>query len=314
MFIHELPDAKQLFIIVANEKHIDPYLVEKDYWITHVLWGLGQQEIKFELKGGTSLSKGYGIIDRFSEDVDVKIHPSDNDKVKIGINHQKATHVKSRELFFDDLTEIINIPGMQAIRDHNFDNKKTMRSAGIRLNYDSFFSPVQGIKAGILLEAGFDKTTPNKPLNFSSWAHDKLQDFPSIKVNNNKAYNVLCYCPEYTFVEKLQAISTKVRLQQETGEFSTNFLRHFYDVSKLLEQKVVINFIGTKEYLQHKNERFRTKDNKDITKNLAFNLDKDADLYKLYKDEFEKTRSLFFTTTPNFDEVYATIVKYRENL
>jgi predicted nucleotidyltransferase component of viral defense system len=43
--------------------------VEKDYWIMHGLYGLQQMGMSFELKGGTSLSKGYGIIERFSEDI-----------------------------------------------------------------------------------------------------------------------------------------------------------------------------------------------------------------------------------------------------
>ncbi len=46
--------------------------VEKDYWVTQVLRALAAtQDGGFVLKGGTSLSKGYGIINRFSEDVDV---------------------------------------------------------------------------------------------------------------------------------------------------------------------------------------------------------------------------------------------------
>jgi predicted transcriptional regulator of viral defense system len=60
---------------VAEEKGIAPALVEKDYWITHCLYGLQQLGLKFELKGGTSLSKGYGIIHRFSEDIDIRIEP-----------------------------------------------------------------------------------------------------------------------------------------------------------------------------------------------------------------------------------------------
>jgi hypothetical protein len=43
MFIHELPEAKQLFMLIANERDLNPYLVEKDYWITHALWELQQQ-------------------------------------------------------------------------------------------------------------------------------------------------------------------------------------------------------------------------------------------------------------------------------
>jgi predicted nucleotidyltransferase component of viral defense system len=48
--------------------------VEKDYWIMHALYGLQQQGIEFELKGVTSLSKGYGLIQRFSEDIDIHIN------------------------------------------------------------------------------------------------------------------------------------------------------------------------------------------------------------------------------------------------
>lgn len=54
----------------------------------HCLWGIQQQGLKFELKGGTSLSKGFGIIERFSEDIDIQIHPSENENVKIGKNHE----------------------------------------------------------------------------------------------------------------------------------------------------------------------------------------------------------------------------------
>ena len=43
-------------------------IVEKDYWLMHCLRGLQQQNFEFELKGGTSLSKGFNIIERFSED------------------------------------------------------------------------------------------------------------------------------------------------------------------------------------------------------------------------------------------------------
>lgn len=39
----------------------------------HVLWGLQAQGFAFELKGGTSLSKGFGVIHRFSEDIDIHV-------------------------------------------------------------------------------------------------------------------------------------------------------------------------------------------------------------------------------------------------
>jgi hypothetical protein len=67
-YLHNHPEFPELIRIVGQDKVIDPALVEKDYWIMHCLFGLQQAGMAFELKGGTSLSKGYGIIHRFSED------------------------------------------------------------------------------------------------------------------------------------------------------------------------------------------------------------------------------------------------------
>lgn len=47
--------------------------MEKDYWITHSLWALHETKLAIWFKGGTSLSKGFGIIERFSEDLDLMI-------------------------------------------------------------------------------------------------------------------------------------------------------------------------------------------------------------------------------------------------
>lgn len=44
-FLYELDDAEELFRIIADEKAIDPYLVENDYWIMHALWGLNNKVI-----------------------------------------------------------------------------------------------------------------------------------------------------------------------------------------------------------------------------------------------------------------------------
>src|SRR3989338_6020865 len=102
-FLHELPDAKELFEVVSFERKVLPIIVEKDYWLMHCLWGLQQQHYHFELKGGTSLSKGFNIIERFSEDIDVQVHPDPSLGVKIGKNHDKAAHIKGRENFFSSI-------------------------------------------------------------------------------------------------------------------------------------------------------------------------------------------------------------------
>src|SRR6267378_6511147 len=98
-FLHNHPQFPDLIRIVAEEKGIAPALVEKDYWIMHCLYGLQQLGLKFELKGGTSLSKGHKIINRFSEDIDIRIEPPHDRDVKTGRNQDKPPHVESRKAF-----------------------------------------------------------------------------------------------------------------------------------------------------------------------------------------------------------------------
>jgi predicted nucleotidyltransferase component of viral defense system len=68
-FLHKHPQFADLIRIVARDQSINPSLLEKDYWIMHCLYGLQQLQMPLELKGGTSLSKGFQIIERFSEDI-----------------------------------------------------------------------------------------------------------------------------------------------------------------------------------------------------------------------------------------------------
>ncbi len=53
--------------------NVSPAIVEKDYYVTLILSGLAKQVPNLLFKGGTSLSKCYKIIDRFSEDIDITL-------------------------------------------------------------------------------------------------------------------------------------------------------------------------------------------------------------------------------------------------
>jgi hypothetical protein len=119
--LHTHPQFADLMRIVAREQGIDPALVEKDYWIMHCLYGLQQLGLTFELKGGTSLSKGFQIIDRFSEDIDIHIEPPQGHDIKTGPNHLKAGHIESRKNFYDWLARKIKIDGITKVeRDTSF--------------------------------------------------------------------------------------------------------------------------------------------------------------------------------------------------
>ncbi len=307
-FLHQLADAQALFEVVAKERKILPILVEKDYWIMHCLWGISQSEFKFYLKGGTSLSKGFNIIKRFSENIDIQIYPKPDDGVKIGKNQDKPAHIESRRQFFEKIAQQLCIPNLIFSRDPSFDDSVKMLGAGIRAVYNSLFSPTSTLKEGIVLELGFDQTTPHIACDITSWAFEKTNEL-NLVIADNRAKQVPCYCPEYTFVEKLQAISTKYRLQQEEQTMPINFLRHYYDVYKLLEHKQVIHFLGSDAYKEHKKRRFRVKDELEIKNNPAFTL-VDSDIRTLYAKEFKKKSSLYFEEQIEFETILDRISQY----
>lgn len=115
-FLHERRDFDQLLAVVANDRGLDTILVEKDYWIMHGLWGLQAKGFVFELKGGTSLSKGFGVIHRFSEDIDLRIEPPADMDVKTGRNQDKPAHIASRQAYYDELARRIRIPGIDNVK------------------------------------------------------------------------------------------------------------------------------------------------------------------------------------------------------
>jgi hypothetical protein len=310
-FLHNHPQFPELIRIVAQEKGIDPALVEKDYWIMHCLFGLQKLDMKFELKGGTSLSKGFQIIDRFSEDIDIRIEPPPGRDVKTGRNQTKPPQVKSRKDFYDWLAQTIRIDGIEKVeRDTAFDTKDLF-SGGIRLFYKGLNEPVEGLKDGVLLELGFDDVTPNTPKDISSWAYDYAAG--KVAITDNRAKAVACYDPRYTFVEKLQTISTKYRRQQAAEDFPVNFMRHYYDVYSLLKRPDVQAFIGTADYKAHKAKRFRLADNLNIGQNEAFILS-DPGTRKVYEEAFAKTSALYYGDKPTFAKILSEIKGWVDRL
>jgi len=309
--LNEHPEFDSLLNIVdARLKIGDPYLVEKDYWIMNALYFIEQAGFSFQLKGGTSLSKGWNLIDRFSEDIDIRIEPESVNaidfKVYTNKNHDKKDkHIKSRKMFYDKLSKILDqkIPNMSSERDETFDDKKKYRNGGIRLYYETVVDKIDPkIKNGILLEVGFDQTTPCTSKTITSWAYEHVS-----KTGNyidNRAINVACYNPEYTFVEKLQTIARKYRKYKEGKEFPINFIRHYYDVFKLINFENVIQFCSTKEYKTHKAKRFSEND-LDIL-HVALCL-KDAADRKLFEEKYNETSSLYYHEKPNFSEIISKI-------
>lgn len=307
-YLHNHRDFPDLLRILEDETNIQAGLIEKDYWIMHVLYGLKLLNFDFELKGGTSLSKGFKIIDRFSEDIDIHITPPSDFKINENPKNIKAANVAARKKFYDWLADTIKMDGIVSVeRDTAFDDGDYYRSGGVRLHYESRTDHIEGVKEGILLEAGFDNVTPNQLLTISSWAYEKAKGNKGVSILDNRATDIPCYHPGYTFVEKLQTIATKFRQEKNDTRERPNFMRQYYDIYCLLGDEEVQNFIDTDAYENHKQKRFPAVDLKfPLMENQAFLLE-DKQLRSEFRKRYEDTSALYYRGQPDFDELLKRI-------
>ena len=136
-----MPD-RRLVEEVAADLGTRPGLIEKDWHVVRAIGVIAQVDTAGMMpafSGGTSLSKGWELIKRFSEDIDIRIEPFDELQVDTNPNHEKAQHIESRRVFYDKLRDKVKIPGITAVeRDRTYDDE-TLRNAGLRLSYDTHF-------------------------------------------------------------------------------------------------------------------------------------------------------------------------------
>ena len=75
MSLHKNPQLfKEIIDEISTSKGYKRGIIEKDYYVTLYLQQLNQNLPELVFRGGTSLSKCYGVIDRFSEDIDVTVN------------------------------------------------------------------------------------------------------------------------------------------------------------------------------------------------------------------------------------------------
>lgn len=181
---------------------------------------------------------------------------------------------------------------------------ETLRNAGLRLSYETHFGSIPGLKDGILLEVGFDQTAPNRAVTISSWVV-QFADSKKLRFTDNRASAIPCYNPEYTFVEKVQAVVRKYGQFKGTGKVPTNFLRHYYDIHQLLDVEAVQKFIGTPEYLEHKKKRFKSL-NPNVAESGAFTIE-DEKIRKQFETEYSKTAPLYYRGQISLEQILARI-------
>ena len=255
MILHENKTAfRELVKATSEQLGIIPIFVEMDYWITYVLKNLHNSEYhnKVVFKGGTSLSKGYDLIKRFSTDIDlaiVKGNDTTNNSIKTLIREiEKIICIGLAELEDCDITSkgskfrksVYNYPKIHELESAN----------SIIVEINSFYHPF-----------------PYQQLEISSFIYrflnsnsfeNRVQEFGLTPF----PINVLD--KRQTLVEKLVSL-IRFSYDLETIENIGNKIRHFYDLYYLMQDEECIAYVNSEAFkndfvtiLEHDREVFDT--------------------------------------------------------
>ncbi len=274
---------EQVILKVASETGIEPGIIEKDYYVTLFLKRIVQLQPNIIFKGGTSLSKCYKVINRFSEDIDLNID-----------TENKPTEGQRKKLK-ENIVSIINEFGFTL---DNADNVKSRRNYNrYIIDYPTVFSS-NFLKEHLIIEtAVYIKAYPYEELQATSIIYDYLKQSgydDLITKYELEPFKLNVQTASRTLIDKLYALGDYY-LSDAVREHS----RHIYDIYKLFDI-VTLNSdmkqLASRVYKERKpyEQCHSAKDGINMNALLQEIIDKD-----IYKKDYEDiTAKILFEDVP----------------
>ncbi len=303
------------------------YAIEKDWWVTLSLRAAFLCSCKDNMifKGGTSLSKGYNLIERFSEDVDLAIDREffgyddaiSKNQIKKRLRKESCNFISTtlvneiKQKFEEwNIAEECQV-NAQPVKDSDKDPQT------IEIHYNSVFGNDNYLAKRVLIEISCRSLTEpaeSRPINSilsTTYLSQKLST-PSFDINTT--------LPKKTFLEKIFLLHEKFATPNQT--YKDRFSRHFYDLVQLMDT------IHGKDALQDK-ELYKTI----IAHREKFNpireLDYFDDLYlpskiniiptssdlQKYKDDYKQmNRFMIYGNSPTFNKLIEKMKELNQNI
>lgn len=242
LFEHE--DFEQL--ILGAEAHfgvpgLSAGAIEKDYFVTEALRLIAEAyEEKVIFKGGTSLSKGWGLIQRFSEDIDLFLDPE-------AFTPKLGKRPIDREM--EKLRDVAGShPGLAFVAE------ESRKIGGIGRN-DYFAYPQRfpaALRNRVLLEAGTASgRQPTEDIALESYAARFLRETgTTLGAEDESRFTMRLLHFRRTFVEKLFTIHGKIEQYLRDGKPLGTYARHYYDLCMLARRDEVSTMLSSEEYEQ----------------------------------------------------------------
>lgn len=290
----KLHSNKEAFIslvqLVSDYYRIDPALVEKDYFVTLLLEELTLKVPGLLFKGGTSLSKCFKIIDRFSEDIDLTL--DENHQTQGQKKHMKTELINACETLGLKLT---NLEEIRSRRDYNC----------YKIEYP-IQHPSVSINPLLLVETTYiTKAYPSEIKTATSIVYDYLKEISNeyaIEKYELNPFEVHVQTLERTLIDKVFALCDYV-----IGERIERHSRHIYDLSRLIT-KVSLDSKLKKLVNEVRTERkshalcYSAQDGVNVSKMLRKIIDD-----KIYKVDYENITEQLLSIPVSYEEAIKAI-------
>lgn len=253
MKLCEHPDFEQA--IIQAVEHFRPRglraaVIEKDYYVTEALRSIAAvhtDKAKVNgssgpiiFKGGTSLSKGWNLISRFSEDIDIFLDP---------LAFEPALGKRAIGRGLKTLRDAVAAhPALTFVESES----RTIGGFGRndRFAYKQRFGGRGEVADRVLLEAGTASgRIPTTVVAIGSYLSQFLRERGvSLGVEDEPVFPMRLLHFRRTFVEKMFAIHGKMELMKRTGQPLGTYARHYYDLYQLAGEPEVVAMLQSDEY------------------------------------------------------------------
>lgn len=306
----------------ANRLDLTEIVVEKDFWVCWVLkriFSNPKLSSVLTFKGGTSLSKAYGLIKRFSEDVDLTISRSApflegiKDLMEAGISsNERERRIKSltesagifvKKIILSELKNDFN-----SVLENNKDWSLVLDSEDIAGQTILFYYPqtfrhdesLGYIKPHIKLE--FGARGEIEPNNISTVTSYVAETFPNFFTE--PSCEVVTLGVDRTFWEKV----TILHALHHGFKMRDRMSRHYYDTYVLYKSGVAEDAVKDVSLLEHvvRNKSLLFRDAKASYETAvpgSIKLLPKEDQLSVLKSDYDKMSEMFMADYPDFDEV-----------
>ncbi len=237
-----LPDETKIRLFTETSRQIglpSSSAAEKDWWVVHTLAAIFSMKCANALifKGGTSLSKGWNLIQRFSEDIDLALDREflgfTGELSKQGIKKlRKKSYRFITEIFTDELKSKFSEFGFTGVKVkprevENHDQDPII----VEIYYNKLTETDTYLKPGVLVEVGSRSLKdPFTQRTFGTVVSEVYTD----NLFSDKPITIPVVNPERTFLEKIFLLHEE--FQKPVDKIRVDRLsRHLYDIEKLCQ-------------------------------------------------------------------------------